>query len=138
MAIEKYIALASLGLMVMFCGEIFVFYHYLISPTIEVDPESQILMYISIGVAPGLSLVGTVFAMSMRYGSKPAGAIIIGAGVALLVGMVIANMLVPQIDKNYQVYTVQVVPKIFMAVSVAVMASGALLFRTKTRPRRVF
>ena len=138
MAIEKYIALASLGLMVMFCGEIFVFYHYLISPKIEVDPDSQILMYISIGVAPALSLVGTVFAMSVRYGSKQAGAVIIGSGVALLVGMVISNMLVPQIDKNYQVYTVQVVPKIFMAVSVAVMASGALLFRTKIRPKRVF
>ncbi len=55
MAIEKYLAIASLGLFAMFGGEINVFYNYLINPTSEVDPEPKVLMYISIGVAPAIA-----------------------------------------------------------------------------------
>jgi hypothetical protein len=138
MAIEKYLALASLGLFVMFCGEINVFYNYLIAPRVEVDPEPQILMYISIGAAPALSLAGTVFLMSKRYGSRAVGSIIIAGGVILFVGMLYANSIIPQIDKNYAVFAVETVPKIFMVVSFAVMAVGGLLFRTKKRPKKEY
>jgi hypothetical protein len=137
-AVEKYLALASLGLFIMFCGEINVFYNYLASPRIEVEPEPQILMYISIGAAPALSLTGTVFVMSKRYGSRSVGSIIIAGGVALFAGMFYANSVIPQIDKNYLVYAVEVVPRLFMGVSIAVMATGAFLFRTKTRPKKEY
>ncbi|HET8719385.1 MAG TPA: hypothetical protein VFM64_00120 [Candidatus Nitrosotenuis sp.] len=138
MAVEKYLALASVGLLIMFCGEMIVFYNYLISPKIEVEPEPQILMYVSIGAAPALSLVGTVFIMERRYGSRSAGAIIIAGGAVLLAGMLYASTIVPQIDKNYLIYAVETAPKVFMGVAVAVMATGALLFRTRVRPKRVF
>jgi hypothetical protein len=137
-AIEKYLALAGLGLFIMFCGEINVFYNYLIAPRVEVEPEPQILMYISIGVAPALSITGTAFLMSKRYGSRSVGTIIIAGGAALFAGMFYANTLVPQIDKNYLVFAVKTIPPLFMAVSIAVMAVGGLLFRTKKRPKKEY
>jgi hypothetical protein len=134
MAIEKYLAVAALGLFAMFGGEINVFYNYLISPTAEVEPEPKILMYISIGVAPALSIAGTAFIMSKKYGSRQNGAILIAGGVVLLVSMFYASTIVPKIDMNYRVYTVEVIPPLFMAVSIPIIGIGALLFRTKKRP----
>ncbi|MEO9309072.1 MAG: hypothetical protein ABI337_02120 [Nitrososphaera sp.] len=134
MAVEKYLAVAALGLFAMFGGEINVFYNYLTSPRIEVEPEPQILMYISIGVAPAMSIAGTAFLMSKRYGSKPVGSIIIAGGVVLFASMFYANTLVPQIDTNYRIFAVEVIPPLFMAVSIPIIGIGAWLFRTKKRP----
>lgn len=134
MAIEKYLAIASLGLFIMFSAEIVTFYIFLTAPKIEVEPEPQILMYISIGVAPAMSIAGTVFLLSRRYGSRSVGGIIIAGGLVLLAGMFYANNLIPHIDKNYLVFAVTTVPPLFMAVSIPVIAVGALLFRTKKRP----
>jgi hypothetical protein len=137
-AIEKYLAAASLGLFAMFVGEINVFYNYLIAPRVEVEPEPQILMFISIGVAPALSIAGTAFLMAKRYGSRSVGSLIIAGGAVLFAGMFYANSLVPQIDKNYLVFAVQIIPPLFMGVSFTVMAVGGLLFRTKKRPIKEF
>ena len=52
MAIEKYIAVASLGLFVMFVGEILTLYDFMIDPPREVQPTPKILQFISISVAP--------------------------------------------------------------------------------------
>lgn len=134
MAVEKYLAVAALGLFAMFGGEINVFYNYLIAPQIEVEPQPQILMFISIGVAPAMSIAGTAFIMSKRYGSRQVGTIIIAGGIVLFVSMFYANTLVPKIDVNYRVYAVELVPPLFMAVSMPIIGIGAWLFRTKKRP----
>ncbi|MFY9299734.1 MAG: hypothetical protein WAO91_00895 [Candidatus Nitrosotenuis sp.] len=134
MAVEKYLAVAALGLFAMFGGEINVFYNYLINPTTEVDPGPKALMYISIGVAPAMSIAGTAFIMSKKYGSRQVGALIIAGGVVLLASMFYANTLVPKIDVNYRVYTVEIVPPLFMVVSIPIIGIGAWLFRTKKRP----
>lgn len=138
MAIEKYLAIASLGLFAMFGGEINVFYNYLINPTSEVDPEPKVLMYISIGVAPAMSIVGTTFLMSKRYGSRYIGLIIVTGGMVLLGSMYYANTILPKIDKNYAVYTVTIVPMLFMLVSIPIIGIGAWLFRTKPRPKKEY
>lgn len=134
MAVEKYLAIASLGLFVMFVGEINTLYVYMMNPETEIEPEPKILMYISIGVAPAMSVAGTAFLMSKRYGSRQIGAIIVAGGVVLFVGMYYATTLIPQIDKNYVVFAVEAVPPLFMAVSFAIMGVGAYLFRTRPRP----
>lgn len=134
MAVEKYLAVASVVMFAMFCGEIIVFYNYLIEPRVEVEPEPQILMYISIGAAPAMIIAGTSFLMTKRYGSRPIGTIIIAGGAVLFVGMFYANTLVPQIDRNYLVFAVETIPPLFMAVSIPIMVMGGLLFRTKRRP----
>jgi hypothetical protein len=136
--IEKYIAIAALGLFVMFVGEVNVFYTYLTNPNVEVEPEAKILMYISIGVAPASSLAGTAFIMAKRYGSKQIGGLILAGGAVLFVGMFFANITLQNIDTNYRIYTVEIVPQLFMGVSFAVMAAGGFLFRTKKRPVKEF
>ncbi|MGQ0605993.1 MAG: hypothetical protein ACT4OD_03430 [Candidatus Nitrosotenuis sp.] len=132
--IEKYITIAALGLFVMFAGEINVLYNYLTHPNVEVEPEAKILMYISIGVAPAMSLAGTAFVMSKRYGSRQIGALIIAGGIVLFAGMFLANSTIPKIDQNYRVYTVESVPSLFMVISFAIIGVGGFLFKTKKRP----
>lgn len=136
--IEKYVAIAALGLFVMFVAEINVFYNYLTNPNVDTDPEAKILMYISIGVAPASIMAGTAFVMSKRYGSRQIGTLVLAGGIILFVGMMIANSTIPRIDPNYQIQTVKTIPPLFMGVAVAVMATGGFLFRTKKRPIKEF
>ncbi len=139
MAIEKYIAAAALGLFIMFVGEILSLYNFLIEPQIPLEPESKIFQFISIGTAPAVILCGTSYIMSKRYGSKPIGKMIIAGGVILLVGMIIAQLLLDEIDTIYLLPAVTITPPLFMAVSIPVMITGIILFRVKKkRPKKEY
>ena len=139
MAIEKYIAAASLGLFIMFVGEIITLYNFLIDPQQEVDPVSKILQFISIGIAPAVILTGTSFIMAKRYGSKPIGAMIIAGGSILLVGMFLAQTLVKDIHQDYLVQTVIITPPLFMGVSIPVIVTGIiLLIIKKKKPKKEY
>ena len=133
MGIEKYIAAASLGLYIMFVGEILTLYNFMIEPQIEVEPAPKVLQYISIGVAPAVILTGVSYIMAKRYGSKPIGAMIISGGAILLVGMLLAQTLLDSIDEVYLVQTVTITPPLFMIVSIPVIIVGVLLLRVKKR-----
>ncbi len=139
MAIEKYIAVASLGLFVMFVGEILTLYDFMIDPPREVQPTPKILQFISIGVAPAVILVGVSFIMAKRYGSKPISTMIIAGGVIMFAGMAIANTLVQDIEEIYLVFAVTITPPLFMGVSIPVMITGGLLFKIKKkRPKKEY
>ena len=139
MAIEKYVAAAALGLFIMFVGEILSLYYFLIEPQIPVEPEPKILQFISIGVAPAVILCGTSYILSKRYGSKPIGKMIIAGGAILLVGMIIAQLLLDEIDTNYLLPAVTITPPLFMAVSIPVMITGIILIRVKKkRPKKEY
>lgn len=139
MAIEKYIAAASLGLFIMFVGEIITLYNFLIDPQQEVEPVSKILQFISIGIAPAVILTGTSFIMAKRYGSKPIGAMIIAGGSILLVGMFLAQTLVKDIHQDYLVQTVIITPPLFMGVSIPVIVTGIiLLIIKKKKPKKEY
>ena len=135
MAVEKFIAIASLGLFVMFSGEIVTIYHFMSQPedtnTIIIEPNPKIYQFISIGVAPASIMVGISFIMTKRYGSKQVGTIIIAGGVILLVGMTYSYTLVDDIAKNYLIPVVQLTPLLFMAVSIPVIIIGISLFKIK-------
>ena len=135
MAVEKYIAAASLGLFIMFAAEMITIYDFMINSESEVfEPESKLLQFISIGVAPALILTGVSYIMCKRYGSKPIGAMIFAGGVSLLVGMIITFTLVDRIKEEFLLVSVIVAPLVFMAVSIPVMVFGGLLmFRIKKR-----
>jgi len=144
MAVEKYIAAASLGLFVMFVGEIITVYIFMIEPPQPDDPFSligefeadpKIFQFISIGVAPALTMAGVSFIMTKRYGSKPIGIMIVAGGAILLVGMVYVNSLITKIEPQYLTDGISFVPPLFMAVSIPVMIIGALLLRVK-KPRK--
>ena len=76
MAIEKWAAVASIGLFAMFSGEMVSIYNFMtdvpddleFGPMFEANPK--ILQFISIGVAPASILAALSFLMSKRYGSK--------------------------------------------------------------------
>ena len=139
MAVEKYIAAASLGLYIMFVGEILTLFIFMIEPQIEVEPEPKVLQYISIGAAPAVILTGTAYIMSKRYGSKPIGAMIISGGAILLVGMFVAQTLLDDISTEYLLQAVILTPPLFMVVSIPVMVFGALLLRIKKkRPKKEY
>jgi len=139
MAIEKYIAAASLGLFIMFVGEILTLYDFMIDPLRDVQPTPKILQFISIGVAPAVILAGVSFIIAKRYGSKLIGTMIIAGGAVMFAGMAIANTLVQDIEEIYLVFAVTITPPLFMGVSIPVMITGALLFRIKKkRPKKEY
>ena len=144
MAVEKYIAAASLGLFVMFVGEIISLYVFMIEPPQPDDPFSligefeadpKIFQFISIGVAPASIMAGVSFILTKRYGSKPIGIMIVAGGAILLVGMVYVNSLVSKIEPQYLTDVISFIPLLFMAVSIPVMVVGASLLRVK-KPRK--
>ena len=135
-----YIAMAGIGLYAIFVGEIISIFNFMNDPTLTdfFEPESKILQFISIGVAPAVIMSGTSYLMARKFGSKQIGRLIIAGGIVLLVGMSYAYTMLDSIDKDYHVFTVIIVPPLFMAVSIPVMIVGALLFRIKKRPKKYF
>ncbi len=134
-----YIAMAGIGLYAMFVGEIISVFYFMSDQTFATfEPESKILQFISIGVAPGLVMSGTSYMLARKFGSKQIGWLVIAGGIVLLVGMSYAYTILDSVDRDYQVFTVIITPPLFMAVSIPVMIVGALLFRIKKRSKKYF
>ena len=134
-----YIAMASIGLYAMFVGEIISIFNFMSEQTfVTFEPESKILQFISIGVAPGVIMSGTSYLIARKFGSKQIGRLVIAGGIVLLVGMSYAYTMLDSIDKNYHVFTVIITPLLFMVVSIPIIIVGGLLFRIKKRPKRYF
>ena len=135
MAIEKYLAIAALGLFAMFSAEIFTVYYFMLYQTDEsnlvIEPEAKIYQFISIGVAPALILTVVSFIMVKRRGSKQIGIMIISGGIILLVGMAYSYVLVEGLAENYKVTAVLLVPPLFMVVSIPVILIGIRLLKNK-------
>ena len=143
-----YIAMAGIGLYAIFVGEMISIFNYMLEPSGEallddfikppVDASGKILQFISIGVAPGLVMSATSYMLARKFGSKQIGWLIIAGGLVLLIGMFYANTMIDGIEKDLRVFTVTITPPLFMAVSIPMMAVGALLFRIKKRPKKYF
>jgi len=134
-----YIAMAGIGLYAIFVGEIVSIFHFMSEQTFETfEPESKMLQFISIGVAPAVIMSGTSYILARKFGSKQIGWLIITGGIVLLVGMSCAYTMLDSIDKDYQAFTVIITPPLFIVVSIPVMIVGALLLRIKKRPKRYF
>jgi len=134
-----YIAMAGIGLYAIFVGEIVSIFHFMSEQTFETfEPESKMLQFISIGVAPAVIMSGTSYMLARKFGSKQIGWLIIIGGIVLLVGMSCAYTMLDSIDKDYQAFTVIITPPLFIVVSILVMIVGALLLRIKKRPKRYF
>ena len=98
-----YIAMAGIGLYAIFVGEIISIFHFMSEQTFETfEPESKMLQFISIGVAPAVIMSGTSYMLARKFGSKQIGWLIITGGIVLLVGMFCAYTMLDSIDKDYQ------------------------------------
>lgn len=145
MALEKWVAIASVGLYVMFVGEIISVFNFIINIPANFEfgnsfePSPKILQFISIGVAPACVLSGLAFLLSRRYGSKQIGSMILSGGVILLIGMAYCYSLLDKIPDSYLVDAVIITPPLFMGVSILVMIVGLILIKTnKKRPKKEY
>lgn len=146
MAIEKWLAITSVGLFAMFAGEIISVYNFLSMDTPDdsgftrsfaADPK--ILQFISIGAAPAGITAAVAFIMSRQYGSKLIGSLIILGGTILFAGMVVSYSILGGIDEVHITTSVQIIPILFMALSPVVIVFGVLLLRPKKkRPKKEF
>jgi len=145
MAIEKWLAVTSLGLFAMFAGEMISIYYFMtnvpeaIEFSIPFEADPKIFQFISIGAAPAGILAAVPFIMTRRYGSKPVGGLIIAGGVVMLVGMIVAYSLIDKIDETYLTDVVNFVPILFIFLSIPVIVVGAFLTKEKKkRPKKEF
>ena len=136
MAIEKWTAVASLGLFIMFVAQMISIYVYLAHPSQDIDPSSQIKEFISISIAPALVLAGSSFLLARRYGSRISGSLIITGGIITIFGMYYVNTLIPKIIPTYVVPELTISPIVFSIVSIPVIIVGFLMFRIKPMPKR--
>jgi len=135
-AIERWVAVASLGLFVMFVAQMVSISIYLAHPSHDIDPSSEIREFISISVAPALVLAGSSFVLARRYGSRLVGSLLITGGLITIGGMYYVNMLILQIAPAYVVPELTGSPIAFGITSIPVIIIGALLFRVKPMPTR--
>ncbi|TAK28159.1 MAG: hypothetical protein EPO37_00510 [Nitrosarchaeum sp.] len=145
MSLEKWAAIASVGLFAMFVGEMISIYNFMTDiPAnfefgVEFEPSPKILQFISIGVAPASILAGLSFILSKRYGSKQIGAMILGGGIILLIGMAYCYTLLDKLVDSYVVDSVVITPPLFMGISIPVMIVGIILIKTnKKRPKKEY
>ncbi|MFQ5497775.1 MAG: hypothetical protein ACE5DU_07825 [Nitrosopumilus sp.] len=145
MAIEKWLAITSVALFVMFAGEMISIYNFMtdVPETIEFsvifDPDPKIFQFISIGVAPAGILAAVPYIMTRRYGSKSIGGLIVGGGVIMLIGMLVCYSLIDKIDDTYMTDVVKYVPLLFIVLSFPVIGIGAYLTKEKKkRPKKEF
>ncbi len=145
MAIEKWLAVTSVGLFAMFAGEMISIYNFMtnvpdaIASSIIFDADPKIFQFISIGVAPAGILAAVPFIMTKRYGSKPIGILIVIGGVIMLLGMIVSYSLIDKIDDVYITNVVTYSPLLFAVLSIPVIAVGAYLTKEKKRrPKKEF
>jgi hypothetical protein len=136
-AIEKWVAAASLGMFIMFVAELASISIFLKHPSYDIDPSSQMREFISISGAPALILAGSSFLLARRYGSRLCGSLIIAGGIVTIVGMYyVSTMLVPNVPPAYLVSELSITPTLFMVISIPVIIIGSLLFKSKPKPKR--
>ena len=145
MAIEKWLAITSVGLFAMFAGEMISIYNFMTDVPEEIefsiifDPDPKIFQFISIGVAPAGILAAVPFIMTRRYGSKPIGGLIMAGGIIMLLGMLVSYSLIDKIDDAYITDVVKFVPLLFAALSAPVIGVGAYLTKEKKkRPKKEY
>ncbi|NOJ28024.1 MAG: hypothetical protein DA330_08465 [Nitrososphaera sp.] len=140
MKLETWLSIASLGLSIMFISLIISLYTFLVGPEGQgpervVDPGGLIIQQVSISGAPGVILAGITFVLARSYGNKLAAVILIGSGVIIISGMVVASNILPSIPAQYRTSGIPFVPYMFMAAGAGVLGIGGMLLTISSRPR---
>ena len=145
MGVEKWLAITSVALFVMFAGEMISVYYFMLTVPEDAvvaqgfSPDPKLIQFVSIGVAPAGILAAVAFIMSRNYGSKQIGSLIIVGGIILLAGNVVAYSMVDSIPDVYVTDAVQYLPILFIILSAPVMGVGAsLILKRKKRPKKEF
>jgi len=138
-AIERYVAAVSIGLYIMFVGEIITLYNFMQdtpeqTTSFILEPDPKIFQYISIGVAPATVMAGVAFMLTKRYGSKPIGYMIIAGGAILLGGMAYVHFIMMDgINPAYESKVIPIFTPLVMAISIPIIIVGTRLLKIKKR-----
>ena len=145
MAIDKWLAVTSVGLFAMFAGEMISVYYFMMTVPLDsvvaqgFQPDPKLIQFVSIGVAPAGILAAVVYIMSRNYGSKQIGSLIIIGGIILLAGNVVSHSMIDSINDKYITNAVKYLPLLFIILSAPVMGVGAsLILKRKKRPKKQF
>ena len=138
MAVEKYMAIAGLVLSIFFVAEILTLFNFMINPadndSFGFEAAPKLYQFISLSIAPATIMMGVSFHLSKRYGSRFNGMVIVLSGIIVLLGMVYAYTMIDDIKPTLVDSFVEMVPVIFMGISIPIIIFGAKLL--KTRPRK--
>ncbi len=138
MALEKYMAIAGLALSIFFVAEIITLFNFMINPadndSFGFEAAPKLFQFISLSIAPATIMMGVSFHLSKRYGSRFNGMLIILSGIIVLIGMVYAYTMIEDLKPSLVDSSVEMVPIIFMGVSIPIIIIGVRLL--KTRPRK--
>ncbi len=138
MALEKYMAIAGLALSIFFVAEIITLFNFMINPadndSFGFEAAPKLFQFISLSIAPATIMMGVSFHLSKRYGSRFNGMLIILSGIIVLIGMVYAYTMIEDLKPSLVDSSVEMVPIIFMCVSIPIIIIGVRLL--KTRPRK--
>jgi hypothetical protein len=138
MALEKYMAIAGLVLSIFFVAEVLTLFNFMIDPadndSFGFEAAPKLYQFISLSIAPATIMMGVSFHLSKRYGSKLNAMIIILSGIIVLLGMAFAYTMIKDIKPDLVDSSVEMVPIIFMGVSIPIIIFGTRLL--KTRPRK--
>ena len=145
MAIDKWLAVTSVGLFTMFAGEMISVYYFMMTVPLDsvvaqgFQPDPKLIQFVSIGAAPAGILAAVAFIMSRNYGSKQIGTLIIAGGIILLAGNIIAYSMIDSFPEVYVTDAVVFVPLLFMALSAPVMVVvSSLILKRKKHPKKRF
>ena len=138
MALEKYMAIAGLALSIFFVAEIITLFNFMINPadndSFGFEAAPKLFQFISLSIAPATIMMGVSFHLSKRYGSRFNGMLIILSGIIVLIGMIYAYAMIDDLKPSLVDSSVEMVPIIFMGVSIPIIIIGVRLL--KTRPRK--
>ena len=137
MALEKYLAIAGLALSVFFVAEVFTLFNFMIDPadndSFGFEAAPKLYQFISLSIAPATIMMGVSYHLSKRYGSRLNGMLIILSGVIVLLGMAFAYTMIEDLKPDLVDSSVEMVPIIFMGVSMPVIFFGTRLLKTRLR-----
>ena len=138
MALEKYMAIAGLVLSIFFVAEIITLFNFMIDPadndSFGFEAAPKLYQFISLSIAPATIMIGVSFHLSKRYGSKLNGMLIILSGTIVLIGMAFSYTMIEDLKPDLVDSSVEIVPILFMGVSIPIIILGTRLL--KTRPRK--
>jgi len=98
------------------------------------EAAPKLFQFISLSIAPATIMMGVSFHLSKRYGSRFNGMMIILSGIIVLAGMAYAYTMIDELKPDLVDSSVEMLPIIFMGVSIPVIIFGTKLL--KTRPRK--
>jgi len=137
MTLEKYMAIAGLALSIFFVAEVITLFNFMIDPadndSFGFEAAPKLYQFISLSIAPATVMMGVSFHLSKRYGSRFNGLLIIVSGVIVLFGMAYANTMIEDLKPSLVDSSVEMVPVIFMVVSIPVIVFGVRLLKIRSR-----